>query len=374
MKRSFFLLLVLLLVPGLANASTTNHPYYGTTSQTELFLKADGTSNDDFWIDLTVEGGQGQIIWYSYGDEISRTATPVQAGKAPSNANSLKLRSVGGKEVYAVVGHTTNPASETVYFSGSNGSTPPTEPDPLPEGADCDVCKCIEELKTVGSQINNSVNSNGEKLSNVVSGVNQLNQTAIKTNNTLDSILGELKTSVSPSLPPMPEPTLNDNKPNMPTQAFEDKSSHFSDRGDTDPSAQPKPLPTAPEPEKWKDENGDEMDSEDEMSKDGELSRDQQNRRDSELSRDAELNREEFTSDKELVRDDFTQDSQLQQDSVLEIDNQLDRDSQMTRSDQYEKDKENTRDNEYTQSPDMNRDNFYEQAPIDRTPPDWTSN
>ena len=386
----FILLFVLLFSPlnAFAHGVTVSVGYYGTTSTSSTFMLADSSANDDDWIDLKVGGGDGQVIWYNRSGEIGRSSTPASIN-APSNANAFKLKSNDGKEVYAIEGHTTNPNSQHVNFAGSNGSTDPKpEPDPptpLPEEPDCTLCQCRDDLVSAMNTINSSVNSNGQKLDKVVTGVKDLNTKASKSNNLLGSILGELKSDLMPKLPNMPKPpSLSKNKPNMPDQSYKNEKSYFKDSGET--SKDPKPLPTAPEPEKWKGTDGKEINPEKEMKKDAKNNRDGQMDKDSELSKDDQLNKDgtlskdgELDRDSEMDKDKFNRDSEMdmdkqqQRDSTLESDKQMNRDTVSEMDDKFDRDNFYSDDDSLEKSPIIGRDNFYNQSPIDHTPPDWKS-
>lgn len=401
---------MLLFLPYKASAHgvTVSIGYYGTNSTSTTYMLADSSANDDLWIDLKVGGGDGQVIWFDHNGEIGRSSTPGIVN-APSNANAFKLKSNDGKEVYAIEGHTTNPNSEHVNFSGSNGSTDPEPedptptPTPVPEEPDCTLCECRDDLVNAMAAINSSVNSNGQKISDVVDGVKDLNAKASQSNNLLDGILGELKSDLMPNMPSMPEPpSLSDNKPNMPDQAYKNDNSYFSDKGET--SKDPKPLPTAPEPENWKGEDGKVINPEDEMDKDpsnkkdpqknrdDELSKDDENQKDDEFSKDDEFYKDdsltkddEFNRDTEMDKDKFQQDLEMDKDKQqdrdvpLESDREMNRDTVSEIDDEYNRDPVKGRDNWYSdsdvleQSPVMGRDNFYNQSPVDHTPPDWKS-
>lgn len=371
MKKIILLSVTLFLVftPLVTNAQGVTYlNYYGTTSITSTFMIADQTDANAYWSTVTVAGSTGQIIWYNYETEIGRTSTPVVDGQAPPNAHGFKLRSVDGGEVYAVNGHNTSSVSPYVEWGQPSNPDNPDNPT-VPEGDGCTVCECKQELLDAMAAINNSTTSNGQKLSDILDEVKTSNQIASDSNKVLDDILGEIQTSMTPSLPTMsPPPKLSDNKPPMPETAFKDDTTYFSDKGDT--TAQPQPLPTAPEPENWKNEDGSIINPEDEMERDSEQSKDPQMNRDTEMSPDQQMNRDEqMHKDNEMNRDsEMSQTDNFQRDSVFEIDPVQSRDSQMTRTDQYDVDSSFTRDSEYDQT------HHYQQAPVDKTLPDWTSN
>lgn len=301
-------------------------------------MKADATANDDYWIDLTVGGSSGEIIWYNYGSEISRTPTPATGVNAPADTTSFKLSSTDGGEVYAIEGHTTNPVSTYVVFDTSSVT--------VPEGAD-DITRL--ELKNALSNamaaVNDSVTSNGQTLSQLLNGITSLNNTATDSNNSLKEILGEIRSSMTPNLPTMPQaPNLADNKPNMPTTAFTDDTVYFEDKGDT--AHQVTALPTAPEPENWQDSDGNIITPDIEMETDPEQVIDPV-----------------MTQDLELVQDtELTQSPVLEQDSVFEID------TEFQQTETY------SLDPVMEQSTEMQQTEFYEQSPVDDTLPRWRSN
>ncbi|WP_214796713.1 MULTISPECIES: hypothetical protein [unclassified Exiguobacterium] len=374
MKRIIMLSVTLFLVftPLVTRAeSVTYLDYFGTTSITSTFMIADKTDANAYWSTVTVSGSSGEIIWYNYETEIGRTPTPVVDGQAPSNAHGFKLSSSDGGEVYAVNGHNTSPVTPYVEWGQPSNPDNPT----VPEGDDCTRLECNQDLLDAMAAINNSTNSNGKTLSDILSGVTSLQQIATDSNNLLGEILGEIQTSMNPTLPKMtPPPKLSDNKPPMPSNSFEDTTIYFSDKGDA--TSEPEPLPTAPEPENWKNEDGSIINPDDEMTRDSEQSKDPQMNRDTEQTKDPQMNRDnEMLADQELQKDvqmnrdsQMTQTDNYQQDSVFEIDPVQTRDSEMTRTDQYEVD------SSYTQDSEMNQNHFYEQSPVDKTLPRWKSN
>lgn len=120
-KRTIIMLGIAVLLFGIPHmAFASNVGYLGTTT-TSTWVTPDATNLDDFWIDVTVGGGSGQVIWYGLdGEEIGRSSTPGTVN-APTHALSFKLHSLDGSEVYAIVAHSTNSNDSTVYFSGSQG-------------------------------------------------------------------------------------------------------------------------------------------------------------------------------------------------------------------------------------------------------------
>ncbi|WP_051575096.1 hypothetical protein [Sporolactobacillus terrae] len=120
-KRTIIMLGIAVLLFGIPHmAFASNVGYLGTTT-TSNWVTPDATNFDDFWIDVTVGGGSGQVIWYGLdGEEIGRSSTPGTVN-APTHALSFKLHSLDGSEVYAIVAHSTNSNDSTVYFSGSQG-------------------------------------------------------------------------------------------------------------------------------------------------------------------------------------------------------------------------------------------------------------
>lgn len=130
-KRNIgIIILFLILIPQTVFAADTNYGYYGTTSSTASKPLYANSSNGDaaHWIDISVGGsGTGYVVWGKNDGtghlvEMSRSPVPADAVQPPgSGAIAFWLESTGG-EIYATIGHTTNPNSLTVYFtSGSSG-------------------------------------------------------------------------------------------------------------------------------------------------------------------------------------------------------------------------------------------------------------
>jgi hypothetical protein len=239
MKKLTSILLLFCLIFGSVQSAAAHgvefqFGYFGTVSES-TYLKADGEANDDMWIDVSV-GGSGRIDFYSYGTLISSMTAPVTAAAAPSNANSLKLVSLDGSEIYMIEAHSTNPLAEHVIFDGAktNDEGQVVDPD-------------YTDLYNVMADVNQSVSSNGITLKEILNTIGT-------SNDLLGSVLNELQTNISVNYPSSPQsPALEDNRPTQPDVPYEDNTTYFTDNGE---AATPPALPIAPEPEAWSKEDG----------------------------------------------------------------------------------------------------------------------
>jgi hypothetical protein len=117
---------------------------------------------------------------------------------------------------------------------------------------DCstDICKCINQLTPVLQAINSDT-------SNILSKLTDLLAETQEVKNILTEFKNEFITSQTFQTKQTSDyvfPTLEDNKPTMPSGVFHDNTTYFNDQGDDSP---PPALPAAPEPNNfWKDAIG----------------------------------------------------------------------------------------------------------------------
>jgi len=118
------LVIAILAMPITSLAATQEFGYFGTTSETS-YLTPDGTNHDDYWVDLTVDGeGTGKVVWYGEGqdNQIGTSSVPGEV-TAPDRAIFFQLVSTDGKEIYAVIAHSTNPNADTITFTKGDTSS-----------------------------------------------------------------------------------------------------------------------------------------------------------------------------------------------------------------------------------------------------------
>jgi hypothetical protein len=286
-----------------------SQPYYGTTTKSSEFMLASTTGDGSVWVNLSVGGGSGSVIWYNFGTEISSSATPRNGIIAPSGATSFKLSSSTGAEVYAIYGEATTNGGVDVTFDTS-GVIPPSS-DPATDSSIINLSNRMHgdaySLSLTLNSILASTNANGQKLSSILDGINE--------------IIGELTTDdniLSPNVPSFNSPStsgrIERNKP-IEKDPFVDTETQFTDPGNSSDVAEP--LPVAPDVADCWDGTCKENDgaAETVLPKSVELVKDNPTNVDGELQKDVQLNPDIINSDSELVKDHFDKDGELVKDT-----------------------------------------------------------
>jgi hypothetical protein len=312
------------------------------------------STNDRYHLDWGIEANYEARLYASQQD-YDAGASPLWSQDYTNGAATGAYQECNGFWTFVV-----KDTSGNVLLSGSKTLTQIQSPASgcpnLSSGGSDD------ELKQVINQVRDAVNSNGQKLDDILRSINT----------DIDII-----TPSEPQEPSLSIPKVEDNKP-AENPVYTDNTQYFADAGDSN-EVIPN-MPIVPDVEDWpgfsQEPQGtqeQEMSKDSEMTKDSELQRDSQMSKDGEMTKDSELQRDsqmskdgEMTKDSELQRDsqmskdgEMTKDSELQRDS-LNQDIEMSKDDEMQKDSQYVKDGELVQDGWFTKTMQFIQTNFFE--------------
>ncbi|MBK5482944.1 hypothetical protein JFV29_13885 [Peribacillus sp. TH16] len=232
------------------------------------------------------------------------------------------------------------------------------------------ICKCIQELNKTAEKINDSINSNGQKLDDVNGSIKENGGKLDAIKGVMDSIDNSLITDknimeTDDALPDVPELSVppvsglpNDNN------AFEDKEKHFEDAGDA--PEKPGSMPDAPDVADCWDKTGDKTckqddgKAQDELEKDKEQSKDEEQKKDKEQEKDKEQSKDkEQEKDIEQSKDkEQEKDKEQSKDEEHSKDAENHKDLEMQKDRDLEKDREQSKDDVFSRDPIIGSDEF----------------
>lgn len=165
-------------------------------------------------------------------------------------------------------------------------------------GAD-EICACIESLRPVLEEIRENTQ--------------QIHQDLLVTNDKLDVIngtLGQILNQITPertyNVPSVPQSPDLYKPPTIGSGKFEDNTQYFTDPGSVDA---PPPMPVAPEPKQWTDQDGNVMQQDAVIQKEPTMTKDQSMNRDPLMQRDPKMSIDPVS----------TRDQPLQKDPSLQV-------------------------------------------------------